>query len=82
MIPPSPASSPAGAADHVKGDPKAARLSAMLTVNAHARQPLREIILRAKNLWKVRTGDVNSQKHMLPEPRERVREPAAMKRHP
>lgn len=59
--------------DHVKGDPKRPLVS-NATVNRTCTQPLREIMLRAKNLWKVRTGDVNFSKHMLPEPRERVRE--------
>lgn len=59
--------------DHVKGDQKRPLVS-NATVNRTCTQPLREIMLRAKNLWKVRTGDVNFSKHMLPEPRERVRE--------
>jgi integrase len=44
------------------------------TVNRTCTQPLREIILRAKNVWKVEVGDIDFGKHMLNEPKERVRE--------
>ncbi|APO74230.1 integrase family protein [Rhizobium etli 8C-3] len=44
------------------------------TVNRTCTQPLREIILRAKNVWKVTVGDVDFGKHILKEPKERVRE--------
>lgn len=44
------------------------------TVNRTCTQPLREIILRAKKVWKVAIADVDFSKHMLKEPQERVRE--------
>ena len=44
------------------------------TVNRSATQPLREIILRAKNLWSVPVHNVQWGEHLLPEPQERVRE--------
>lgn len=44
------------------------------TVNRTVTEPLREIILRAANVWKVRVGEINWSKHLLDEPRERVRE--------
>lgn len=44
------------------------------TVNRTVTQPLREIILRAKNTWKAKTADINWSKHLLAEPKERVRE--------
>lgn len=44
------------------------------TVNRTCTQPLREIILRAKKVWKVAIADVDFSKHMLKEQQERVRE--------
>ncbi|TGQ95370.1 site-specific integrase [Mesorhizobium sp. M8A.F.Ca.ET.208.01.1.1] len=44
------------------------------TVNRTVTQPLREIVLRAGAVWGVRTGDIDWGKHLLAEPRERVRE--------
>lgn len=48
------------------------------TVNRTCTQPLREIVLRAKNTWKVAVGEVNFGKHILKEPEERVREASAL----
>jgi len=47
------------------------------TVNRTCTQPLREIILRAKNVWKVQVGEIDFGKHLLKEPQERVREASA-----
>lgn len=47
------------------------------TVNRTCTQPLREIIMRAKKVWKVHVADVDFGKHMLREPKERVREATA-----
>jgi integrase len=44
------------------------------TVNRSCTVPLREIYLRAKNVWKIEVGDVSFGKHLLDEPKERVRE--------
>lgn len=44
------------------------------TVNRTCTQPLREIINRARKVWKVPVADVDFGKHMLREPKERVRE--------
>jgi integrase len=44
------------------------------TVNRTCTQPLREIINRARKVWKVKVADVDFSKHMLKEPQERVRE--------
>ena len=44
------------------------------TVNRTCTQPLREIILRAKNVWKASVGDVAFGKHLLKERGERIRE--------
>ena len=59
--------------DYVKGDPKRGFVSPA-TVNRTCTQPLREIITRAKKVWKVTVADVDFGKHMLKEPQERVRE--------
>lgn len=59
--------------DFVKGDPKRGFVSPA-TVNRTCTQPLREIITRAKRVWKVAVADVDFGKHMLKEPQERVRE--------
>ncbi|TGT72967.1 site-specific integrase [bacterium M00.F.Ca.ET.159.01.1.1] len=47
------------------------------TVNRTVTQPLREILLRARNTWRARTADVDWSKHLLDEPKERVREASA-----
>lgn len=44
------------------------------TVNRTMTEPLRKVLLRAANVWKVRIADVDWGHHMLPEPQERVRE--------
>lgn len=44
------------------------------TVNRTCTQPLREIINRAKKVWKVKVSDIDFGKHMLKEAQERVRE--------
>ncbi|MDW9814979.1 tyrosine-type recombinase/integrase [Sinorhizobium meliloti] len=59
--------------DYVKGNPKRGFVSPA-TVNRTCTQPLREIITRAKRVWKVAVADVDFGKHMLKEPQERVRE--------
>lgn len=47
------------------------------TVNRTMTEPLRKVLLRAKNIWKVAAGDIGWRKHMLKEPQERVREASA-----
>jgi integrase len=54
--------------------PEVRRRVSPATVNRSATQPLREVILRAKNMWGVRTASVTWSEHMLPEPQERIRE--------
>lgn len=54
--------------------PERRRRVSPATVNRTVTQPLREIILRAEKLWGARTGDVDWSKHLLAEPKERVRE--------
>lgn len=44
------------------------------TVNRTATQPLRQVMLRARDLWGVRTNRIRWRDHLLPEPQERVRE--------
>ncbi|MER9685127.1 site-specific integrase [Mesorhizobium sp. M0139] len=44
------------------------------TVNRTATVPLRGIMTRAKKTWKVPVGDIDWSRHMLKEPKERVRE--------
>lgn len=44
------------------------------TVNRTMTEPLRKVYNRAKNVWKAKVGDVTWRTHLLPEPRERVRE--------
>lgn len=44
------------------------------TVNRTCTQPLREIINRARKVWKVKVADIDFSKHILKEPQERVRE--------
>ncbi len=44
------------------------------TVNRTCTQPLREIYLRAKNVWKIKVAEVDFGRHMLEEKQERVRE--------
>lgn len=45
-----------------------------VTVNRTTTQPLREIIIRARDLWGVPTQKIRWKDHLLPEPQERVRE--------
>jgi len=59
--------------EHIKGDDKRPLVSAA-TVNRTCTQPLREIMLRARNVWKVKTADFDFGQHMLRERQERVRE--------
>ncbi|MES0218058.1 site-specific integrase [Mesorhizobium sp. C280B] len=54
--------------------PEARKRVSAATVNRTATQPLREIILRAGALWGARTATIDWSKHLLPEPKERVRE--------
>ncbi|MGV2109066.1 tyrosine-type recombinase/integrase [Agrobacterium vitis] len=56
---------------------KTLQLVSNATVNRTCTQPLREIIMRAKKLWKVAVGEIDFGKHMLKEPQERVREASA-----
>jgi integrase len=44
------------------------------TVNRTVTEPLRKVMLRAEKVWKVPIGEVDWSQHMLPEPKERVRE--------
>lgn len=44
------------------------------TVNRTVTQPLREIILRARDMWGAHTSKIRWSDHLLPEPQERVRE--------
>lgn len=44
------------------------------TVNRTMTEPLRKIMTRAAKVWKVKVGDVTWRTHLLPEPRERIRE--------
>lgn len=44
------------------------------TVNRTCTQPLREIYLRAKDVWKIKVADIDFGRHMLEEQQERVRE--------
>jgi len=44
------------------------------TVNRTMTQPLRELILRAAKVWKVKVNDIDWSQHLLPEKGERVRE--------
>lgn len=44
------------------------------TVNRTCTQPLRDIITRAKKVWKVAVADIDFGKHLLKESQERVRE--------
>lgn len=44
------------------------------TVNRTCTQPLREIYLRARDVWKIKVSEVDFGKHMLDERQERVRE--------
>ena len=62
---------------HKDGKIHEGKLVSNATVNRTCTQPLREILLRAKNVWKVHVGDVNFRKHLLKEPQERVREASA-----
>lgn len=44
------------------------------TVNRTCTQPLREIYLRARDVWKIKLSEIDFGEHMLDEPQERVRE--------
>lgn len=44
------------------------------TVNRTMTQPLREILIRAAKVWRVKTNDINWSQHLLAEKGERVRE--------
>lgn len=44
------------------------------TVNRTMTQPLREILIRAAKVWKVKVADIDWSEHLLKEPKERVRE--------
>ncbi|OLP56788.1 hypothetical protein BJF92_12000 [Rhizobium rhizosphaerae] len=59
---------------HADGKIHEGKLVSPATVNRTCTQPLREIILRARKVWKIRTGDVRWGEHLLREPQERVRE--------
>lgn len=59
--------------ERLKGNPDAPFVSPS-TVNRTCTQPLREIIVRAKKIWKVAIADIEFGRHMLKEPQERVRE--------
>ncbi len=67
--------------DHVKGDPKRPLVS-NATVNRTCTQPLREIMLRAKNLWKVRTEISISRNTCSPRRRSACAKPAATRKPP
>ncbi len=54
--------------------PEVRRRVSAATVNRTATQPLREVSLRASGIWGARTAKVKWADHMLPEPKERVRE--------
>lgn len=56
------------------GKIKPGKLVSPATVNRTCTQPLREILLRAKTVWKVKVADVDFGRHLLKEPQERVRE--------
>lgn len=59
--------------ERIKGRPNAPFVSPA-TVNRTCTQPLREVLLRAKNVWKVAVAEFDFGQHMLDEPQERVRE--------
>lgn len=59
---------------HQDGRIHEGKLVSPATVNRTCTQPLREILLRAKNVWKVAIGDVRFGEHLLKAPQERVRE--------
>ena len=47
------------------------------TVNRTATEPLRDVLTRARKVWKAETADVEWKLHWLEEPQERVREASA-----
>lgn len=47
------------------------------TVNRTVTEPLKDLLLRARKVWKVATSDIDWTQHFLPEPKERVREASA-----
>ncbi|RUW29329.1 site-specific integrase, partial [Mesorhizobium sp. M1A.F.Ca.IN.020.06.1.1] len=57
--------------------PEVRRRVSNATVNRTVTQPLREILLRASSLWGAKTAKVDWSKHLLDEPKERVREASA-----
>jgi len=57
--------------------PETRRRVSNATVNRTVTQPLREVILRAGTLWGARTATIDWSKHLLDEPKERVREASA-----
>jgi integrase len=50
------------------------RLVGPATVNRTVTEPLRQVILRARDVWEVPTANIKWRKHFLKEPQERVRE--------
>lgn len=57
-----------------KGKVHVGKLIEPSTVNRTCTQPLREIYLRARDVWKIKVAEVDFGKHMLDEKQERVRE--------
>ena len=58
----------------VGSDRASQRPIAPATVNRTMTEPLRKVLLRASNVWKVPSGDITWRLHLLREPKERVRE--------
>lgn len=50
------------------------RLVSKTTVNRTATEPMRQIMRRAKKIWKVPVQDIDWAQHLFPEPQELVRE--------
>ncbi|SFU14165.1 site-specific integrase [Mesorhizobium sp. YR577] len=59
--------------EFIQGRKKPVRVSSV-TVNRSTTQPLREILIRARELWGVPISKIKWRDHLLSEPRERVRE--------
>lgn len=55
-----------------KDTPK--RLVGPATVNRTATEPLRKVLTRARKVWKRSVQEIDWSQHLLPEPKERVRE--------
>lgn len=53
---------------------KVAQKISPATVNRTMTQPLREMLIRAAKVWRVKTNDINWSQHLLAEKGERVRE--------